>query len=80
MSFILFIFFVFFFLFFLLPYFGAKVLKNLFGASKDEYTRPFPGEETESTFRKSPGKKRRKKIIEKNEGEYIDFEEFKDQK
>lgn len=82
MSFILFIIFTILILFFLFPYLGARILKGLLNRimRKDYFDEEPQKDSAGSGFGKASGKKRKKKIIGEDEGEYIDFEEFKDSK
>ncbi|MCD7972628.1 MAG: DUF4834 family protein [Candidatus Azobacteroides sp.] len=77
MSLLFAIFIIFLLLLFIFPMLGVSILRALlralFGTSGNKDTQQGP---TYHSSTRSPEK--RKKIIDKNEGEYVDFEEVKD--
>ncbi len=81
MSFLLLVFFIFLIIFFIFPYIGAKLIQMLFrGFLKGNSNgQSFSGEQKNNySSYKRTSKKRKKKVIEENEGEYVDFEEIPD--
>jgi len=62
-------------LLFLIPYIGIKLLGYFL---KSSVKKNFSENNSNSTYQRTSGRKKRKKIIEENEGEYIDFEEIKE--
>jgi len=78
MSFLFILLFIFILFFILFPMIGSRILQNIFrsflGLPKKPYTN------RKNTYQETEASSKKKKMIGKEEGEYIDFEEVVEEK